>query len=74
METSKSDWTLDDTRIENISRFLQCHRPHFEFNSRSLNCSMSKEGSILVIDKRNYMQSTDMKHQFNKTFALLINK
>ena len=55
METSKSDWTLDDTRIENISRFLQCHWPHFEFNSRSLNCSMSKEGSILVIDKRNYM-------------------
>ena len=47
--TSKSDWTLD-IGIENISRFLEQHRPRFEFESRSFNNSMPKEGSSGVID------------------------
>ena len=29
--TSKFDWTLDDIRIEKISRFLEYHGPRFEF-------------------------------------------
>ena len=72
METSKFDWTLDEITIEKISKFLEWHRPLFEFDSRSFNCSMSKEGSSGVIGERNSMQSTGMKYQFYKTFPLLI--
>ena len=33
-ETSKFDWTSDNIRIQKISRFLEKHGPHFEFDSR----------------------------------------
>ena len=33
-----------------------------------------KEGSSWVTGERDYMQSTDMKYQFNKIFRLLIKK
>ena len=52
-EMSKFDWTLDDNRIENISRFLEQHGPHFEFDSWSFNYYMPKEGSCDVIGERN---------------------
>ena len=28
MKASKFDWTLDDIRLEKISKFLECHGPH----------------------------------------------
>ena len=62
----------DDIRIEKISRFLGLYWPHFEFDSRSFNYSMPKQGSSWFIGGRNSMRSTDMKYQFNKIFLLLI--
>ena len=47
-KTRKFEWALDNIRAENISRFLEQHWPHFEFDSRSFICSMPKEGSIGV--------------------------
>ena len=52
-ETSKFDWMLDYIRKERISRFLEQHWPHFEFDSRSFNYSMPKEGKNGVIGERN---------------------
>ena len=54
-KTSKFDWTLDNIRIEKISRFLEQHGLHFEFDSRSFNYRMPKEGSSGVIGERNSM-------------------
>ena len=67
-ETSKFEWTPDNIRIEKISRFLEQHKPHFEFDSRSFNFSMPKEISNGVIGERDSMQSTDVKYQFNQIF------
>ena len=70
IKTRKFYWTLDDIRIEKISRFLEYHGPYLEFDSRSLSYSTPKKGISGVIGERNSMQSTDMKHQFNKIFPL----
>ena len=32
---SKFNWTLNDIRTEEISKFLEQHEPDFEFDSRS---------------------------------------
>ena len=61
------------TKLEQ-KRFLEQHRPHFEFNSKSFNYSIPKEGSSGVLGERNFMQSSDMKYQFNKNFPPLIKK
>ena len=52
MKTSKLDWTLDKIIIEKISRFLEKHGLHLEFDSRPFNYSMPIEGSSEVIGKR----------------------
>ena len=52
-KTSKFDWTPNDIRIEKISRFLEQHGTHFEFDSRTFNYSMPKEGSSGVIGENN---------------------
>ena len=65
LKTNQFDWTLDGIR-EKISRFLEQHGPHFEFDSMSFYYSMSKEESSGVIGERNSMKSNDMKYQFNK--------
>ena len=55
LRTRKFDWTPGNIRIEKISRFLEKHGPHSEFNSRSFSSSMPKEGSSTVIGERNYI-------------------
>ena len=55
MATRKFDWTLDHTRTEKISGFLEWHGLLFEFDSRSFSCSISKKGSSWAIGERNYM-------------------
>ena len=52
-KTSKFDWTPDGIRIEKVTRFLEQHGPHLEFDSQSFNYSMLKEGSSGVTGKRN---------------------
>ena len=47
---SKFDWTLGNIRIEKISRIVELHGSHFEFDSRSFNYAMPKEESSGVID------------------------
>ena len=42
--------------------------PPFEFNSRSFNYSMPKEGSSGVTDEKNSMQSTDMNINLIRSF------
>ena len=51
-KTSKFDWTVDNIRTKKISRFLEQHGLHFEFDSRSFNCSNPKEGSSGVIGEK----------------------
>ena len=55
LETSKFDWTLDDVRIETISRFLEQHGPHFKLNPKSFNYSLPKERSSGITVERNSM-------------------
>ena len=62
---------LNNIRIEKISRFLEQHGPHFEYNSRSFRYCMPKAGSSGIIVERNSMYLTDMKYQFNKIFPVL---
>ena len=45
----KSDWAINNIRIEKISRFLEYH---FEFESKSFNNFMPKDGSSEVIGGR----------------------
>ena len=54
-EISKFVWMPGDIRIEKISRFLEKRGPRFEFDSRSFNCSIPKEGSSGFIGERNSM-------------------
>ena len=61
---SKFAWTPDGVRTEKFSRFLEQHGPHLEFDSRSFNYSIAKEGSNGVMCEKNSTQLTDMKYQF----------
>ena len=54
-KTNKSDWTLDKIRTEKISRFLQQHGPHFEFDAKSFIYSVPKEESSGVIGGKIYI-------------------
>ena len=51
-KTSNFYWTLDNIRTEKISNFLEKHGPHFEFDSRSFNYSVSKGGNSGVIGEK----------------------
>ena len=61
--------TVEQTRFQD---FLKSIGLILEFNSRSLNYSMPKEGSSGVIGERNSMRSTDMKYQFNMIVPFVI--
>ena len=49
---SKFDWTLDNIRTEKISRSLEQHGPHFEFDSRSFNYAIPQEKNSGVIGEK----------------------
>lgn len=55
VKTSKFDWTPYEIRLAKISRFFEYHGPHFEFDTRSFNYSVSKVGSSEVIGERSSM-------------------